>query len=129
MHPHEQEYFNVLLQLAVDRFSERIVQRTAGAKNALERLRSDPQGDGVWLDAFVEAFFRDALLDQPAGWTFIVQALSARRLDAPAVLTLVPEAKTYGELVSRLAVRAFADLLRQKTEEALEQALAFGGEE
>ncbi|MBE3595593.1 MAG: hypothetical protein IMW86_00950 [Hydrogenibacillus sp.] len=128
MHPHEQEYFNILLQMAVDRFSERIVQRNAGVQNALERLRSDPEGEGIRLEAFVEAFFRDTLLDQPAGSAFIVQALSARPFDAPALSPALQGAATYGAALSTLAVRAFADLLRQKTEEALEQSLLFGGE-
>jgi len=41
MEAHEQQYFNVLLSMAVERFSERIVQRNEGVEHALERLRTN----------------------------------------------------------------------------------------
>lgn len=122
---HEQQYFNLLLAMAVERFSERIIQRNEGADNALHRLRTNPQGDGVWLNEFVDAFFRDALLDNPAGSCLILQALANRRLDDPAP---VFDQVTIGETMQKLAKQAFASLLQQKTEEALEQSLAFGGD-
>jgi len=34
MNPHEQQYFNLLLGMAVDRFCERIIQRNEGAQKA-----------------------------------------------------------------------------------------------
>lgn len=125
MNPHEQQYFNLLLAMAVERFSERIIQRNEGAQNALRLLRANPQGDGVWLNEFVNAFFRDALLDNPAGSCVILQALANRRLHGPAP---VFEHATVGEALQEMAKQAFAALLQHKTEEALEQTLAFGGD-
>jgi hypothetical protein len=125
MELHEQQYFNLLLAMAVERFSERIIQRNEGAQNALTRLRTNPQGDGVWLNEFVDAFFRDALLDNPAGSCLILQALSNRSLNHPSRIF---EHGTVGEMLQEMAKQAFATLLQQKTEEALEQTLAFGGE-
>lgn len=124
MNAHERQYFQVLLSMAVDRFSQRLIQRNQGVDGALAKLRRDPQGDGVWLDEFVDAFFRDALLDNPAGACFVLNALANRPLSPGESLDGIG---TVGELVQRLAVRQFADLLRQKTEEALEQAAMFGG--
>lgn len=124
MNAHERQYFQVLLSMAVDRFSQRLIQRNQGVDGALDKLRRDPQGDGVWLDEFVDAFFRDALLDNPAGACFVLNALANRPLSPGESLDGIG---TVGELVQRLAVRQFADLLRQKTEEALEQAAMFGG--
>ncbi|CCQ98306.1 hypothetical protein CULT_830034 [[Clostridium] ultunense Esp] len=37
MNPHERQYFNLLLAMAVERFCERIIQRNEGAENALYR--------------------------------------------------------------------------------------------
>ncbi|OJF18098.1 MAG: hypothetical protein A6D91_07040 [Bacillaceae bacterium G1] len=124
MEAHEQQYFNVLLSMAVERFSERIVQRNEGVEHALERLRTNPQGEGVWLDEFVSAFFREALLDNPAGACFILQALANRKVMDPARLF---ESATVGDVLQKMAAQTFAVLLRQKTEEVLEQTLAFGG--
>ncbi|MGG3739172.1 hypothetical protein [Aeribacillus pallidus] len=125
MNPHEQQYFNLLLAMAVDRFSERIIQRNEGAKHALERLRTNPQGEGIWLNEFVEAFFRDAILDNPAGSCLILQALANQRVNN---LSNIVDRETVGDILQALAKQTFATLLYRKTEEALEQTLAFGGE-
>jgi hypothetical protein len=124
MNPHEQQYFNLLLAMAVDRFSERIIQRNEGAQKALERLRANPQGEGIWLNEFVDAFFRDALLDNPAGSCLILQALANQRVND---LSNIVERVTVGEMLQEMAKQTFAALLHRKTEEALEQTLAFGG--
>lgn len=125
MERHEQQYVNLLFTMAVERFSERIIQRNEGALNALDRLRTNPQGEGVWLSKFVDAFFRDALLDNPAGACLILQALANQRLnDTSRIL----EHATVGEMLQEMAKQTFASLLQQKTEEALEQTLAFGGD-
>jgi len=125
MDPHERQYINFLLAMAVERFSERIIYRNEGAEKALHRLRVNPQGEGVWMDQFVEAFFRDTLLDNPAGACLILQALANRRINRPLPVT---EETTISEILQEMAKHAFADLLQQKTEEALEQTLAFGGD-
>ncbi|AEH48035.1 hypothetical protein [Parageobacillus thermoglucosidasius] len=125
MNPHEQQYFNLLLAMAVDRFSERIIQRNEGMQNALERLRANPQGEGIWLNEFVDAFFRDALLDNPAGSCLILQALANQYIN---VFSNIAGRVTVGEMLQEMAKQTFAALLHRKTEEALEQLLAFGGE-
>lgn len=125
MDPHEQQYVNFLLAMAVERFSERIIYRNEGAQRALNRLRENPQGEGVWMDQFVDAFFRDTLLDNPAGACLILQALADRRINRTLPVT---EGTPVSEILQVMAKHAFADLLQQKTEEALEQTLAFGGD-
>ncbi|OXB91724.1 hypothetical protein [Parageobacillus galactosidasius] len=125
MNPHEQQYFNLLLAMAVDRFSERIIQRNEGVQKALERLRTNPHGEGIWLNEFVDAFFRDALLDNPAGSCLILQALANQRIND---FSNIVEGVTIGEMLQEMAKKTFAALLHRKTEEALEQALAFGGD-
>lgn len=125
MNPHEQQYFNLLLTMAVGRFSERLIQRNEGAQKALERLRANPQGEGIWLNEFVDAFFRDTLLDNPAGSCLILQALANQRVHD---LSNIVERVTVGEMLQEMAKQTFAALLHRKTEEALEQTLAFGGE-
>ncbi|WP_044896543.1 hypothetical protein [Bacillus alveayuensis] len=125
MNPHEQQYFNLLLAMAVDRFSERIIYRNEGAQNALDRLRTNPQGDGIWLNEFVDAFFQDALLNNSAGSCLILQALSNQRLSVSADIF---EQATVGEVLQEMAKRTFSTLLQRKTEEGLEQTIAFGGD-
>lgn len=114
MEAYQRQQFDLLLFSAAERFSERIVQRNGGMASALARLRADPQGEGIWLDAFVEAFFQDSLLDNPAGACFVLQALARRQATAPG-------SGPIEVMLQQLARRAFADLLAAKTIEALEQ--------
>jgi hypothetical protein len=118
MEAYQRQQFDFLLLTAAERFVERIVQRNDGHERALERLRADPQGEGIWLDQFVDAIFQDFLLDNPAGACFILQALPRRKL-AP------PEPGTVEQILQSLARRAFADLLALKVEEALEQQVGY----
>lgn len=115
MNAHERQQFDVLLQLAVERFAERLIQRNDGPEPAHARLRDVPEADGVWLTGFVDAVFHDALLDTTAGACFVLEALE-RRPAPPA-----PQAPTVGAVLERLARQAFAALLRQKTLEELER--------
>lgn len=124
MNTYEKQYFNLLLNMAVERFSERIIQRCEGSQNALERLRKDPHGEGIWIDKFVDAFFQDFLLDNPEGSSLILQALSNQSFNEPIFFDQL----TIGELLQKMAKKSFANLLLKKTEEAIEQNLAFGGE-
>jgi hypothetical protein len=111
---HERQQFDFLLYTAVDRFVTRLEQRKEGATHALAMLRGDATTAQVWIDEFVDAFFADFLLDNPAGACFVLQALSKR--PAPAF----PPARVEIALVA-LAKRVFAGLLAEKTEETLEQ--------
>lgn len=118
---HERQQFDFLLHTAVERYVERLEQRNKGARKALERLRREPEGEGVWLSEFVGVLFDDFLLANSAGAAFVMRALASRK--APA-LSSKP-----GETVEKFAIRCaksvFGELFRQKTEEALEQHASF----
>lgn len=118
---HLRQQFDLLLQMATERLTERAVQRCEGAENALARLQSDPDGEGVWLGDFVDAFFDDALLDNPAGACFVLRALEKR--PAP---TITPGGSV-GDVLRALAKQSFRDLLARKAEDALAQQTVYGG--
>ncbi|HEY9753945.1 MAG TPA: hypothetical protein V6C97_02160 [Oculatellaceae cyanobacterium] len=116
----EQMLFEEVLNSAVSRFSERIVQRCEGAERALVILKNDPESDGIWLSKFMENFLADSLLNSTAGAAFMLQALEKRK----------PSRQydgTAGEIMQKMASDIFAQLVRQKTVERLEQSVAFGG--
>jgi hypothetical protein len=75
----------------------------------------------VWLDEFVAALFADFLLDNAAGAAFVLQALARR----PAPPLPVIEGEPVERLLMRLAHVSFGVVLRNKSEEALEQRQAF----
>lgn len=122
MNAHERQQFDLLLYTAVDRFAERLVHRNEGAQRAHARLLATPEAEGVWLSEFVQALFRDALLDNSAGACFVLEALERRPLTAPP-----PTAPTVGETIQSLARAAFGTLLHQKTAEELARRAAFEG--
>ena len=124
MELHVRQQFDFFFNTAVERFVERVEQRCGGPVPALTRLRLDPNAEGIWVDEFVTALFTDFLLDNPAGAAFIVQALS-RRPVPQAALARMADARTAGDAVQLLARHIFAVILVAKTEEALEQRLAF----
>lgn len=117
---HERRLFETTLTAAIERFRERIVQRNEGMERALARLTAAPEGDGIWLGAFVQQFFADELLDNPAGAVYVLQALERRSV------TGAPGGKI-GDVLIALAQSAFAELLRAKTIESLEQGVAYAG--
>ena len=124
MKDYEKQYFNTILQIATERFVERVIQRCEGAKNALELLHTDPYGNGVWLEKFIDAFFEEFLFDNPEGSCFILQALAKRRYNLQPILQ---QELTVEEIVEKMAKDVFGQLLEQKAEVVLEQLLAFGG--
>jgi len=111
---HEKQQFDFLLNTAVERYVERLEQRNGGVEIALSRLREDPEAQGVWLSRFTQAIFDDFLLDNVEGACFVLKALSKRSV--PSV-----ENGKIDSVLASMSKRAFAELLRQKTEEALEQ--------
>ncbi len=115
---HERQQFDLLLQLAVQRYVERLEQRNEGAVNALLRIRTDPQGEGIWLGQFVDAVFEDFILNTPDGAAFVLRALPQRKIAAPA-------AGTIEAMLRAMSVSAFGELLRQKTEEELERRTGY----
>jgi len=116
---HEKQQFDFLLNTAVERYVERLEQRNAGVGNALSRLRQDPEAEGIWLSRFAQAVFDDFLLNNVEGACFVLKALAKRPvgpLDGGKVEVTL----------QAMAQRAFGDLLRQKTLEALEKRSSFG---
>ncbi|MED3763465.1 hypothetical protein NST62_13100 [Ureibacillus sp. FSL K6-8385] len=124
MNDYEKQYFNTLLQMATERFVERALQRSEGAENALRLLRTNPHGEGIWLDQFVDVFFEEFLLNNPEGSCFILQALAKRKYHFQ---NIPGHELTVEEIVEKMAKEVFENLLKQKAEEVLEQQLAFGG--
>ncbi len=115
---HERQQFDFLLYTATERYVERLVQRNEGADNALRRMRDNPNGEGIWLNQFTDAIFQDFLLDNVAGACFVLKALAKKSLNM----------NINGRLETALPAMAkavFAELLRQKTEESLEQASGY----
>ncbi|MCI9888442.1 hypothetical protein JT358_08210 [Micrococcales bacterium 31B] len=139
MEAHLRQQFDVLLATSCEAFTERIVQRCAGGESALAALRSNPQGEGVWLDDFVEAVFRENLLDSPDGALFVLGALARRPVpsgwpagspsaatQATTQATTQAAAQTVASTVTALARHVFAELLQQKVVEQLSRSLSFG---
>ncbi len=118
MEPYERQQFDFFLMTAVNRFQERITQRNEGGAQALERLRNDPDGEGVWLHQFVDALFQDFLLDNLEGACFVLRALPKRKTSAP-------NSAPVEQMLGQMARTVFTDLLKSKTEEALEQTLMY----
>lgn len=115
----EKVLFEEVLNMAVSRFSERIVQRCAGTQNALTLLAANCEGEGVWLGQFIDNFLVDNLLNNVAGAAFILQALERQKI------TGIYEGPV-GEVVQAMAREVFAELVQKKTLESLERAIACG---
>ncbi len=117
MNLHERQQFEFFLLTAGERFMERIQQRCGSAEAAAERLQNAPEGEGVWLSQFVDALFRDFLLDNPEGACWVLCALEKQRLPAD-----LPPQPTINATLGALARYAYASLLRRKCLEAFDQA-------
>jgi hypothetical protein len=116
---HQRQQFDFLLQTATERFVARLEERFRGAEPALARLRGSPDGEGVWLGAFVDAIFQDFLLDDVDGGCFVLRSLPKRSVDWQTAA--LASAGTVEQGVGALARGLFAELLLQKAVEALEQ--------
>ena len=115
---HERQHFDLMLQLSVERYVERLEQRNQGAEMALTRLRANPEGEFVWLGQFVNAVLQDFLLNTPDGSAFVLRALPKRLIPAPG-------AGTVESMLQAMATSAFAELLRQKADEELERRTSY----
>ncbi len=118
MNLHERQQFDFLLYTATERFVERLEQRNGGPEVALINLRQNADGNGVWLNDFTSAIFTDFLLDNVEGACFVLQSLAKRSVAVPA-------AGTIEAMLIAMAKTAFAKILCQKTEEALEQRASY----
>jgi hypothetical protein len=110
---------DVMLALACESFTERVVQRCGGSEAALAKLREDPDGEGVWLTQFVDGFFDDWLLNDASAAAFVLVSLEKRPMPAS-------DAGTVSEVLQRQSRLVFAELLRGKVDQALQQALGVG---
>lgn len=119
MNLHERQQFDFFLLTAVENFSERIVQRCAGVENAYQNLKENPNGEGVWLDQFVENLFEDFLLNNSDGACFVLSALEKREIS-------VNENGKLKIVLQKMAKHVFADLLQRKTLESLERSIGIG---
>jgi len=108
------QQFELLLQDATGNFAERTVYRCGGPDQALARLAEDPDGDGVHRAEFVQAFFEENLLDNPAGHAFVLEALEKRTV--PDV-----EGGVVADVLGRLARAAFADVLSTMTSQLIQR--------
>ena len=119
MELYQKQQFDFLLMTSAERFAERIVQRCEGQDNALARIRSHKNAEGIWLDEFVEALFEDFLLNNTAGAVFILSALERRNIDFSGNGKIE-------QVLQNMARQAFGDLLYLKTMESLEQSIGVG---
>jgi hypothetical protein len=93
---HERQQFDFLLQVAVERYVERVEQTGE---------------DRVKLEDFTNAIFSDFLLDNADGACFVLRALAKQD---KVEVTLITMAKA-----------VFSDLLRRKVGESLEQRAGY----
>ena len=96
---HERQHFDFLLQVAVDRYVERVLETGESA---------------VKLEDFTAAIFRDFLLDNADGACFVLRALERQTTPAAG-------SGTVEETLIAMAKAVFSDLLRRKVDESLEQ--------
>ena len=116
---YKRQQFDFFLMTAADRFSERIIQRCEGSEKALDRLKTDPNGEGIWIDQFVEHLFEDFLFNNTAGACFILSALEKRALK----MDIDGKVET---ILIEMAQRAFGELLEKKSIETLERSIGVG---
>lgn len=120
MELYEKRLFEEVLNLAVSRFCERVMQRMQGADRAIAALKENPEADGLWLSRYTANFFQDNLLDNTAGALFILAALERQKL-------VIDFEGTAGDAMQTAARQVFSSLLLRKAIESLESNLAFGG--
>jgi hypothetical protein len=108
------QQFELMLQDATGNFTERIVHRCGGEDVALARLRGDPEAEGVHRTAFVSAFFEENLIDNLAGYCFILEALERRSVPAD-------QGGPVADVLGRLAKSAFSDVLTTMTAQLIQR--------
>lgn len=118
MELHLRQQFELMLSEATGNFVERIVHRCGGEEEALRRLQTDPNAEGVWIDEFVNAFFEEHLLASVGGSAFVLEALERRTVPADA-------GGTVSEVLPRLARAAFADVLAVQAAQLIQRTLVY----
>lgn len=112
MELHQRQYFDTLLRQAAADFAERCVHRAGGPQAAAKQLRDDPQALG--LAAFIDAFFAENLLEEPAGSCFVLEGLARRTVPADPGGALA-------DVLARLARAAFSEVLTVQTSQVIQQ--------
>lgn len=120
---HERHQFDLLLELATERFAARLQERHRGPEPALVRLAAD--GGGADTEQFVAAFFQDMLLDAADGGAFVLQALAKRPVAGR--LAALADAQRVEDLLLQLAQSVFSELLVKKTTEHLQRLAGYLG--
>lgn len=125
MDTHERVAFDALLGQVGEGFAERIVQRCAGQERAIAALADDPEGEGVWLSAFVDAVFDEWCLADADGAAFVLRALRTRPLPEQ-VGEHVAASGTVEQLLVATAKASFGQLLRAKVLESMRRHSVYG---
>lgn len=112
------QQFELLLQEATGNFGERIVHRCGGEQAALDRLRTEPDGDGVWLSEYVDNFFEEHLLTGTGAACFVLEALERRSIPADP-------GGPVSEVLPRLARQAFAEVLSAQTAQLIQRQMVY----
>lgn len=112
------QQFELLLQEATGNFTERIVHRCGGEREALRRLQSDPESEGVWVSEFVTSFFEEHLLQGTSGACFVLEALERRTLPADP-------GGSVADVTVRLARAAFADVLITQAAQLIQRQMVY----
>ncbi|MEN1705072.1 MAG: hypothetical protein AAGJ54_06105 [Planctomycetota bacterium] len=115
MNAHERVHLDSLVNEACDLLCETSIQRCEGPTKALQKLRSDPNGHGVWLDKFIGMFLSENAMDNLPGACAILEFGERRAM--PAI-----DEKTVGKALLAAGEAVFTDLVRNKADQALEQA-------
>lgn len=110
----QRQQFEVFLADATGNFTERIVHRCGGPDAALAMLTTDPDGEGVFRTDFIKAFFEENLLNNTAGYAFVLEALDKRELPADP-------GGTVPIVLERLAIAAFADVLTKQAAQLIQR--------
>ncbi len=116
---YERQQFDFLLQSAVNRFAERLEERMRGAAAAYQQLASDAGNTDT--NEFTEAIFQDFLLDNIDGACFVLRAIPQKRIGRQ----LIDSETTLQNCLLQIAKQQFAQLLKSKTVEALEQHASY----
>ncbi len=111
---HQKQQFGFLLETATDRYVARLEERFRGPEKALQTVKDDAEGDGVWLSQFTDAIFEDFLLNNIEGACFVLQALATRQ-------ATINGSGRVQDVLLPAAKQLFSELLLQRTVESLEQ--------
>ena len=120
---HERQQFDMLLELATERFAARLEEQQRGAEPALASLQTE--AGRAACTQFVAAFFQDMLLDSADGAAFVLRALPKRPVAGHR--ESLASAERVDDLMQQLARAVFADLLANKTAEQLQRHAGYMG--